>query len=221
MENDTYTILVDPDSSNTFLGAPVVSKVFNIIRSKTKASSDKIRSWLRLPSNKEPPGEQQALMGDYFDQHPSAENSDTDSLTSNLASRHPALRHYSTLSRPFPPRISASSARTIQNRENILFKCFISSFLTSLMCFIAVVVLVSIREKSNEDMTGLGAIVGMVLSVVFAAAGTGVMFLMRDVLWVFRGLVCVVFAMAVVVNGFIGLMLTADIGTDRLLGRLV
>ena len=189
--NEAYTIFVDPNASGDFPGAATMSKLANAITSTSKPLAEKVRSLWKssAQATAAPVNEQQSLMADYFAQRPSAEDSDLDSDNSSAENPHRS-RHYST----FPNAIRRSTAPySVASRDILLFRCCIASFLASLILLGIANVLTFTTRRRYAFTADVGAMVGVASSLMFGAAGTGMMVARKEVGWIERALVLLVF----------------------------
>ena len=194
-EEEVYTIFVYPNSSSTFPGADVISKLTTSIASGVKASSQRVRSWL----NAEPkpiPSEQDPLLNAYLTQSNAGEyDSDLDgSLSPDSLVRNPQ-RHYSTFS-------NQRNVKARKSRETLLFRFCIVSFLASFVLLGIAAVLTSTGRRKSAMAVNLGVLAGVIWSLIFAIVGVGTMLVRSKRLgWMHRAAVLLVLAIICVGNG--------------------
>ena len=176
VENEAYTIFVDPESSSDFPGGPTVTKLFDIVSAKIKPRLQKAKSWLRSSSSRKDQNQQPTPRDDYFTQRPPAEDSDLDSSSSteDLLPSNRNTRRYSTFPRP-PIRQSASSIQARRARATLLLRCCLLSFLASFAFLLIAGVLEVTRRHRYIVAASIGSLVGMVASLLLAAVGVGMM----------------------------------------------
>ena len=201
--DEAYTIFVNPNTSNTFPGAATFSKLTNAIVTISKPLVEKVRSLLNFspPATATTPNEQQSLMADYFAQRPTAEDSDLDSDNSS-AENFPRSRLYST----FPGVVHHSTVpNAVASRDLLLFRCCIASFLASLILLAIASVLTLTTRRRYALTADVGALIGVASSLVFGTAGTGMMVARKEVGWIERAIVLLVFGGVCIGNaGLIG-----------------
>ena len=214
MEHETYTIFVDPESSVTFPGAHAISEALRAIKSKVTFSFEKTWLWLRPQSNRGLFNEQQTLISNQSDEQPSVESFNANSSNSGVTSRHLHHRLYSTFPQSLFPENSMSAGQASQDRDNLLLELFVGSFLASIVLLSVTVHLLSTnldsKVHSPERLEFLGPFMAILLSIAFAAVGTGATFFMRNVQYVRPELICIIFALVVFVNGYMGLILSGS-----------
>ena len=174
VENEAYTIFVDPESSNNFPGVPTATRLVKALTRKIKPPLEKVKSWLRLSSPEKSLTQHQSRTDDYLSQRPAAEDSDLDSSSStdDLLPNNKNKRRYSTFLHPRTRR-SASTTQAHRVREALLFRCCLLSFLAS-FAFLLIAGILEITRKHRYIVTAdIGSLVGMVASVVLAVVGVG------------------------------------------------
>ncbi|MCJ1475307.1 hypothetical protein MMC13_003969 [Lambiella insularis] len=186
---EAYTVIVDPDASS-FLGVASLSHFLTTISSTAKASSEKVKAWL-LPASRTKPPERQPLIDDYFTPRPATEDADLDSDSSS-AENVPCPHRYST----FPPLRSSTLPRAEANRDSLLARGCLGSFCASISLLVIAAVLVNTARRRYIRTADVGTLVGVVSSLVFAAAGMGMMVARKgNGGWAARSAVFALFAM--------------------------
>lgn len=194
-EEEVYTIFVDPNKSDNFPGAAMVSKLAASIASGVKDSSQRVRSWLSLEP-KPAPNERDPLLNDYFS-HPASVDYDTDpddDLSPESGTKDPR-RHYST----FPDRHHETVSRS---RETLLFRFCIAAFGASFVLLGLAATLTSTGRRKSGLALNIGVMVGVVCSLLFAMVGIGTMLARTTNLgWMHRAAVLLILAIVCVGNG--------------------
>ncbi|KAL8696259.1 MAG: hypothetical protein Q9201_007749 [Fulgogasparrea decipioides] len=161
-DNEPFAIYIDPNKSTSFPGASICSKVASSIASQAKASSEKIRIWLRRsdqPSSKTP------LLVDETASPGDDSDLDDDELADRLMQSHRNDRHYST----FHDHYLFDHAS--KARDALLTRCYIAFFIASLVLLIVAAILASAGRREAVYEVDVGVITGVVFSLVFAVAG--------------------------------------------------
>ena len=189
-ENEAYTIFVDPNATSTFPGAAVLSKAIRRLTTSAQASSRKVKLWLRSSSKSAMPDEHQALINDdHLGIQPSAgDETDRDNQRSTHVGRP---RDYSTMAPP-----AAQVAQAVKSRDYLLSRACIASFFASFALLLLATVLNTTGRRRDAATVDMGVIVGVIASMLFAAAAVGTMVgRTEDLGWVYRAVVLVLFAL--------------------------
>jgi hypothetical protein len=200
VENEPYTIYVDPDADFQIFGAKNLAHLF----SKARGPMEKVRpvrEWLGPMGS---PRERRPLLQDtgYFTRQ--TETDVDDASSSEFPSCYAA--HYTT----FP---SIDDERFSRSRERLLFRLTVASFAAALVLLIASLLVATGRHKLRIEVDA-GATVGMVFSLFFAALGVGTMLYRSEKLsWLHRSCVAVTFVAVCILNG---IMLVIVIGNTGL-----
>ena len=200
-QDEAYTIFVDPNAQSTFPGVASVSKLIKAVSNTAVQTSEKVTAWLR-PSSNSRFTEQQPLINDYFNQRPRAEDTDLDSDNSS-AENAPQPRRYST----FQMNRRSIQSKAVANRESLLLRCCIASFVSSLILFAIAAMLTTTARRRYVRRADVGTLVGVVFSLVFAVLGVGTMviwkqnvgFLQRSGVLLMFALICIANAVLVMV----------------------
>ena len=187
-DHNAYTILIDPNTSNSFPGVATLSRF-------ASASANRFKSFFRRgkPSDLE----RQPLLGDRAsNSQSSSEDSDLESGTALAPDRNPS--HLSLLlhshRKPLPPHS--------HNRDNwptgACIACFILAFVMLLM---ETILITTGRRKAAAD-TDVGVLVGVAFSLTLGVAGLGATAArMAATGWVWWSVVSLLFVVLVVGNG--------------------
>lgn len=190
LANEAYTIFVDPNAQSSFPGVASITNLFTAVSIAAKTSSENVKAWL-LRSSRIKSDERQPLVGDYFDQRPSAEDTDFDSDNSS-AEYLPNSRRYST----FPTRRYSTQAHAAASRESLLARGCVASFFASVILLVIATVLTSTARRRYIRTADVGTLVGVVSSLVFGALGMGMMIARKENAgWGQRSVVFALFAM--------------------------
>ncbi|MCJ1389244.1 hypothetical protein MMC18_002100 [Xylographa bjoerkii] len=197
-QDEAYTIFIDPNAQSTFPGVASISKMITAVSNTAKQTSEKVTAWLR-PSSESSSTEYRPLINDYFSQRPRAEDTDLDSDNSS-AENVPQPRRYST----FQANQRSLQSKAAANRESLLLRCCIASFVASLMLLAIAAVLTTTARKRYVRRADVGTLVGMVFSLVFAMLGVGMMTAWKEnVGLVQKSGVFLVFALICVANAIL------------------
>ena len=177
---EAYAIYVDPEAPTQFPGAAAVSNFCRLVAEHTKASTEKMTSWMK--GTKAADREQESLINGI---HSSPDDSDfSDNGTSEVTQ---TPRRYST----FP-----SHAQHTRNeaQEKHLFRSCLLSFAASIILLIVAAILVTTGRQKVAAEVDLGVVIGVAASLVFAIIGLGSLLARRAHLgWVHRVIVLLVF----------------------------
>ncbi len=194
-DNETYTILVDPDSSNNFPGAASISRLAGLIMSIVELSTQKITEWLS-PHSKASNDVRRLLKDDQSAPWPESEDSDLDEDDSSA--EHPYQpRRYSTF-----PGFDHPVHQAFQNREALLFRLYIAAFATSfILLFIAVILAASARGNAALP-ADLGLLVGVIAALASSVAAIGLMYAREDPLsWLHKITALLAFVLVCIGSG--------------------
>ncbi len=194
-EEEVYTIFVDPNKSNIFPGAAMISKLATSIASRVKESSQRVRSWLSSEP-KPAPNEQDPLLNDYFSHLASVEyDTDLDDDLSPESGIKDPRHHYSTFS-------NRHNENVYRSRETLLFRFCIASFGASFVLLGLAATLTSTGRRKSALALNLGVMVGVICSLIFAMVGIGTMLARTNNLgWMHRAAVLLILAIVCVGNG--------------------
>ncbi|KAL8720240.1 MAG: hypothetical protein Q9225_002872 [Loekoesia sp. 1 TL-2023] len=206
-DNEPFAIYIDPNKSTSFPGIPAIHKAMSSMASQAKASSKKVKSWLR--SSDQPLERSKAPNeGDnpYFhDAVTPEDDSDLDdSPTDPLLYDSNTQRQYSTFDGHY--RVD----HAFRARESLLARCCVAFYVASFVLLIVAALLASAGRRKAIFKVDVGVITGVVFSLVFAIAGTGCMFKRRENVGIAQRVVVFV-ALAVVCVGS-GVLLAGVVG---------
>lgn len=189
-ENEVYTIFVDPNATSTFPGAAALRKAIGRLTTNAKASSRKVKSWLRSSSKSSVPDEHRALMDDDdLGIQPSA-GDDTD-WDNDYSAHLIRPRHYSTMLHS-----AAQVAHAVKSREYLLSRACIASFVASFALLLLATILNTTGRRRDAATVDLGVVVGVIASLVFAVVAVGTMVgRAEDLGWIYRAAVLLLFAL--------------------------
>ncbi|MCJ1404989.1 hypothetical protein MMC11_008215 [Xylographa trunciseda] len=197
-QDEAYTIFIDPNAQTSFPGAASISKLVTAVSKTTKNVSEKVTAWLRLSSDTNST-EHQPLINDYFSQRPRTEDTDLDSDNSS-AENAPQPRRYST----FQANRHALQSKAVANRESLLLRSCIASFVASLILIAIAAVLTTTARKRYVRRADIGTLMGVVFSVVFAILGVGMIAARKENVGLMqRSGVLLVFALICVANAIL------------------
>ena len=197
IENEPYTIFVDPDAESQFFGAKTIAHIF----SKARGPMEKVRGWLTPMAS---PRERRPLLQDrgYFTEQAETDVDDIDASSSDFPSGY--ATHYAT----FP---SIHDQRFARARERMLFRATIASFAASLALLLVASLLVATGKHKLHIEVDAGATVGIVSSLFFATLGFGTMLYRSEKLsWLHRGFVGATFAGMCIFNGILLVIVAGD-----------
>jgi hypothetical protein len=200
VENEPYTIYVDPDAESQIFGAKTLGQVF----SRARVPMEKVRQWLSPMAS---PGERQPLIGSYFPSQQQSTETDAD-IDDASSSDFPSgyATHYAT----FP---SVRDQRFTRARERLYFRATIASFAAAVVLLVVASLLVATGKHKLHVEVDAGATVGVVSSLFFAALGFGTMLYRQEKLsWMHRGLVGATFAGVCILNGILLVIVVGDSG---------
>lgn len=189
VENEPYTIYIDPDAESKIFGA----KAFAQLISRARGPMEKVREWLGPMGS---PRERRPLLQNtgYFAEGETDAEVD-DASSSDFPSGY--ATHYAT----FP---SIRDQRLIRAREKLLFRATLASFGASLVLLLIASLLVVTGKHKLRIEADAGATVGIVSSLFFATLGFGTMLYRSEQLsWLHRGLVGTTFAAVCILNGIL------------------
>lgn len=195
VENEPYTIYIDPEAESTFPG----SKTFRFVFSKAKGPVESVRKWFSPYGS---PEERQPLNGSqtasYFVESP---GNDTDADDEAYASSSDFPSGYATHYATFP---SIHDQKVTRHQEALLFRTTLLSFAASLVLLAIASILVATGRHRLRVEVDAGVIVGMVSSLFFATLGFGTMLYRKDNLgWLHKVVVVLAFAVVCVFNGIL------------------
>jgi hypothetical protein len=202
-ENEPYTIYVNPDAENSFLG----SKAFAYVFSRATKGPVSTMKWWFSPQGS--PEERRPLNGNagssYFpESHTNDTDVDDDAYASSTDFPTGYTAHYAT----FP---SVNEQKISRYREMLLLQATFGSFAASLVLLITAGILVATGRHHLRIEVDAGVIVGVVSSLFFAALGFGMMLYRKDSLgWLHQLLVTVVFATICISNGVLLVMVAGN-----------
>ncbi|KAL8732586.1 MAG: hypothetical protein Q9181_003884 [Wetmoreana brouardii] len=162
--NEPFAIYIDPNKSTSFPGFHIFSRAASSIASQAKASSEKIKSWLR-PSDQ--PSSKTPLLVDEAATPQDDSDLDGDELVDPLINHHRNNRHYFT----FHDRYVLNHVS--KARESLLTRCCTALFVASFVLLIVTAILASVGRRKTVYEVDVGVIIGVVFSLVFALAGVG------------------------------------------------
>jgi hypothetical protein len=199
VENEPYTIYVNPDADIQIFGAKTLAHLL----SKARGPVDKVREWLS-PMNS--PQERRPLLrsAGYFTEQTETDGDIDDASSSDFPSGY--ATHYAT----FP---SIDDQRFTRSRELLLFRSTIISFAASLvLLLVASLLVVTGRHKLYVEVDA-GATVGVVSSLFFATLGFGTMLCRTQRLsWLHRSCVGMTFATVCILNGMLLVVVVGNSG---------
>jgi hypothetical protein len=206
--NEPYTICINPDVDSSFPGAKTIVYVISQLGSTAKIPLEKIRGWLGKHYTYE---ERRPLFSGrqdgYFSVQPDETGTDVDDDTSLSDFPSGYEPYYAT----FP---SISDQKMAKNRERLLFRGTIASFIAAfLLLFIAALLAITGRHHLQIEVDA-GVIVGIVASLFFATIGFTAMLCRRTPLGLLH-IMCVSasFLATCILNGF---LLVLIMGNTRL-----
>ncbi|KAI4201837.1 MAG: hypothetical protein LQ350_003037 [Teloschistes chrysophthalmus] len=163
-DNEPFAIYIDPNKSSTFPGFNIISKAANSVGSRVKASSKRVRSWLR-------PSDQLDTKTPLLVDEPTSPEDDSDlddSLIDPLMNRGRTTgRHYST----FHDRYYTDPA--FRSRELLLTRCCVAFFVASFALLLVAACLDFAGRRKEILEVDIGVITGVVFSLLFAIVGVG------------------------------------------------
>ena len=194
-QDEAFTIFVDPNASYNIPGAAAVSRLFDSLSSRIRASEERMLHWLRF-FRKTRHGEQQPLV----DGERSPSTADTDQSDADISTRRikqSPHRHYST----FP---GLSQPPAMRAREALLFRSCIASFASSFILVVVATILITTGRRKAANAVDAGVIIGVGSSLVFAVMGVGSMLRREDnVGWLHRAVIILLFVCVVLSGGFL------------------
>ena len=193
-ENESYTILVNPEDDDGFPG----SKTFAYVFSKAKMPIDKMKGWFSPDSSLE---ERQALVTNerYFNEQQSVADTDIDDEAYASSNEFPAgyATHYAT----FP---SIHDQKISRQREQLLFHIMLGCFFASIALLAVAGTLVATGKKKLRVEVDAAVLVGVLASLFFATLGIGTMLYRQERLsWLHRALVGLAFFGVCFLNGIL------------------
>lgn len=197
VENEPYTIYIDPDAESQIFGAKTFSHIF----SRARGPLEKVREWLTPISS---PQDRRPLLQDraYFAEQAETDVDDIDASSSEFPSGY--ATHYAT----FP---SIHDQRFTRAREQMLFRATVASFTASLVLLLVASLLVATGKHKLRIEVDAGATLGIVSSLFFATLGFGTMLYRSEKLsWLHRGLVGATFAGVCILNGILLVIVVGD-----------
>ena len=197
VENEPYTIYVDPDAESQIPGARTLAQIV----SKARVPMEKVRAWLSPMAS---PRERRPLLpsNSYFPEQVETDADVDDASSSDFPSGY--ATHYAT----FP---SIRDQRFTQAREQLLFRATLASFAASLVLLLVASLLVATGKQKLRIEVDAGATVGIVSSLFFATLGFGTMLYRSEKLsWLHRCFVGATFAAACILNGILLVMVVGD-----------
>jgi hypothetical protein len=202
-ENESYTILVNPEDDDGFPG----SKTFAYVFSKAKMPMDKLKGWLSPESS---PGERRPLLTNesYFNEQQSVADTDIDDEAYASSNEFPAgyATHYAT----FP---SIHDQKFSRQREQLLFHIMLGCFFASIVLLSIAGTLVATGKKKLRVEVDAAVLVGVLASLFFATLGIGTMLYRQERLsWLHRGLVGMTFVGVCVLNGILLVLVAGNTG---------
>ena len=206
--NEPYTIYINPDTESSFLGAKTIVYVISQLGSKAKIPLEKIRGWL---GQHDSGGERRPLFSDRQDMYFSPPPDETGTDVDDDASLSDFPSGYEPYYATFP---SVSDQKLAKNRERLLFRGTIASFMAAfLLLFIAALLAVTGRHRLRVEVDA-GVIVGIVASLLFATLGFTAMLCRRTPLGILH-VTCVSasFLTICILSGF---LLVLVMGNTRL-----
>jgi hypothetical protein len=201
MEDEPYTIYINPNADSTFPGAQTVQYFL----SRAKMPMEKIKSWFSPTSS---PGERRPLVGNGAGYFTEQTETDVDDEAYASSSDFPAgyTAHYAT----FP---SVSDQKLSQRREQLLFQGTVGSFAAAVILLLVSGVLVATGKHKLRIEVDAGVIVGVVASLFFATLGFGTMLYRQERLsWLHRVCVGVTFVAVCVLNGMLLVLVAGNTG---------
>ena len=191
--DEPYTIFVDPNSLGIFPGLVTVSEVLSSLSANSKASREKIQTWLTpKPRGNTAPDERSLLINS--DHSPTSPTMEDSSESDNETTATVKQRSYSTM---------ASDRRSYarSSRESILFRCSLGSFTTAFVFVIVAAILVGTGRKKATAEVDVGVVICVAASLVFASMGVGCTVARRDTIkWVHRSVVVLTLVLVLVAN---------------------
>ncbi|KAL8927777.1 MAG: hypothetical protein Q9208_002193 [Pyrenodesmia sp. 3 TL-2023] len=171
-DNEPFAIYIDPNKP-TF---PKASRFASALLSHAKASSKKVRLWLR--SSEEPTKHSSAPADDdnpYFRHVANPEDdSDLDDSPTDPLPYHTRHRQYSTF------HDGHQVERVFRERESLLARCCIAFFVASFALLAVASLLAATGRRKALFKVNVGVTTGVISSLVFSIAGVVSMFKRRE-----------------------------------------
>ena len=193
-ENESYTILVNPEEDEGFPG----SKTFKYVVDKARKPIEKVKEWFSPASS---PGERRHLLADenYFNEQDHQSTMDTDVEDEAYASSNEFPTGYAAHYATFP---SIHDQKFSRERERLLFHIMVGCFFASTVVLAVASTLVATGKKKLRVEVDAAVLVGVLASLFFATLGIGTMLYRQERLsWLHRGCVGLSFMGICLFNG--------------------
>ncbi|KAE9377993.1 hypothetical protein N431DRAFT_435156 [Stipitochalara longipes BDJ] len=200
-EEESYTILVNPEDGDGFPGSRTVAYVF----SKARLPIEKVKGWFSPGAS---PEERRPLLPSegYFNEQQSAADTDIDDDASS--SEFPAgyVTHYAT----FP---SIHDQKFSREREQLLYHIMLGCFFASIVLLAIAGTLVATGKKKLRVEVDAAVLVGVLASLFFGTLAIGTMLYRQQQLsWLHRTFVGLTFIAICVLNGILLVVVAGNTG---------
>jgi hypothetical protein len=202
-EEESYTILVNPEADDGFPG----SRTFAYVFSKAIIPIEKVKGWFSPGTS---PGERRPLLGSEvsFNNEHAAGDTDVDDEAYASSSEFPVgyTTHYAT----FP---SVNDQKFSRQHEQLLYHIMLGCFFASIVLLAIAGTLVAAGKKKLRVEVDAAVLVGVLSSLLFGTLAIGTMLYRQQRLsWLHRGLVGLAFVTICSLNGILLVLVAGNTG---------
>ncbi|KAH8821051.1 hypothetical protein F5884DRAFT_816691 [Xylogone sp. PMI_703] len=206
VEDEPYTIYVDPNADNSYPGEQLVT----FIMTRSRIPIEKIKSWFGSSERHFGSDDRQPLALDrtYHPEMSSVAETDIDDDAYASSNDFPTgyVAHYAT----FP---SINEQRFLRTREQLYTRATIASLAAAVILLSVSTILVSTGRRHLRAEVDAGALVGVISSLFFATMGLGAMLARtRPSTWAHRAVVCFSFVAICIWNGVLLVFIAGNSG---------